>query len=46
MNQIYVEEANGSPAEAETVTISFRDDAEELVTTFGEASVLTVQENG
>jgi ferrous iron transport protein B len=50
MNQIYVEEANGTAIEKdpetddEHVDTSLLDDAEEIVTTFGEASIWTVQE--
>jgi ferrous iron transport protein B len=47
MNLIYVEEASGaiSPDSVmETTSPSFRDDLEEIATSFGEASVLTAQE--
>jgi ferrous iron transport protein B len=45
MNQIYVDEVNGSaPQDATPARASFRTDAKAIVTSFGDASILTVQE--
>jgi ferrous iron transport protein B len=46
MNLIYVDEANGtaSTQPENAVPVSLRADAEEIATSFGEASLLTVQE--
>ncbi len=45
MNLIYVDEVNGStPDDNPPARASFRDDVEEIVTSFGEASILTAQE--
>jgi ferrous iron transport protein B len=45
MNLIYVDEINGSvPADQTPARASFRSDVEEIVTSFGDAAILTAQE--